>query len=868
MSTLSQRSFSGGEITPSLYARTDISKYITSLRTCRNYQVLKHGGARQRSGTTFIGEVKDSSKAVRLIPFNFSLTDNYVLELGDLYIRFIKNGSYIYESTQVITGITNANPAVVTITSHGYSNGDEVQLDDVVGMSGINDRNFKVANVTANTFELQDLNGVNFDSTSIGTYNSGGTAKRIYEIVSIWGESVLFDLNYVQSADVLTVVHQAGGTRNISRISDTNWTANTGFGVSTESSATSPIPSVSGASGTVAEWVVTGVDSSGRERGAAITVGANSLPTSGSPRTVSWSSSSNAVSYRVYRRDNGVKASISFFGFIGEVVDSGSNSFIDDGVVPDLADQPLDLVNFEESINGSANAVTYYQQRLIYGGIFGGLDELVAASTIGDFENFYRYNDPITASGPVVFNLSGRQINTIRHMLDLNGLVLFTEASEIIAQGDAAGTLTPTDINLRTQSYHGSGKLAPIVVDNTAIFVQGRGSIVRDFVFNESSAGYSGNDLTIFSTHLFEGYTLADWTYQKVTNSTIWAARSDGSLLGMTYLKEHQVLAWHKHDFDGGFVESVTSIPDGTEDSLYLVIRRTIDGNTKRYVEKLTTSQIEEIEDVVRMDSTKTSGAYNTTATTVTLSGGTTWGFDETITLTASAGVFDSSYVGDQIHIVGADGTIVKFTVDGFTSSTVLTGKPNKTVPSSMRNTAFTNWGHATKTIDNLWHLEGKDVSIFCDGFVAASPNNAAYTTKTVSNGQVVLDNHYVKKSVGLPYIADIETLDVDSSQGETARDKQHKVGQVNIFCEESRGLWVGPKPPTDDTVDPLEDLYEIKLRDKEDPDSPVDLKTEVVNVKIKSEWNSNGRVFIRQVDPVPSTILSIMPEGNFTFRG
>lgn len=890
MATLSQRSFSGGELTPSLYARTDIAKYITSLRTCRNYTILKHGGARSRAGTKFVGEVSDSDRKVNLIPFIVSNTETYVLEFGHQYIRFIKNGGYITETAQAITGITQANPGVVTINAHGYSNGDEVALSDIVGMTELNGRNFKVNNVTANTFELQDMDSVDFDTSGLTAYVSGGFAAKIYEVSTTITESELFTFRYIQSADVFSFVDS--GVNELKRFSDTNWTVekvesnrnttNTNtFYDPTFISGRGIVPAAVGIPtkryGVTAVSRVTGresllhTDSLGNN---------NPSPTGGSTNTLTWNRGEEDSFYRIY-----VFTGTNGFAFLGEVVadvDSTTVSFVDDGsVTPDLSDlsppahssdgfygSSLDVgwsvVN--DFTTGSGNtfyteAIAYYQQRLVLSG-----GETVKLSEVGNFKQFeIGGNRTTTASSPITFTLSGRQINNIQHILDLNGLVLFTTGSEIVAQGDSGGTITPTAINLRTQSYNGSGDLAPIVIDNTALYIQERGSIVRDFQYSDSINGYAGNDLSIFSTHLFDGYTLSDWTYQKVPNSTVWAVRSDGILLGLTYLKEHQVLAWHRHDFDGGEVESVCAIPEGNEDVLYLSIKRTIDGSTRRYVERMSSSQIDDIKDVTRMDSHLTYDGRNTSATTMTLSGGTTWDYDETITLTASASYFASSDVGKQIHLTGSDGTIIRFTIEGYTSGTVVTGKPNKMVPASMQAVAISDWSKALQVLTGLWHLEGKDLSVFGDGFVASSPYNESYTTVTVSNGTITLDQHYSVIHAGLPFICDVETLDVDTSQGETGRDKKHIVSNVNLFVEETRGLFVGPKPP--DGSDPLEDLYEIKLRDTEDQDSPVELKTEVINVEIKSEWNSNGRVFIRQVDPVPSTILSIMPEGDFTLR-
>ena len=189
-------------------------------------------------------------------------------------------------------------------------------------------------------------------------------------------------------------------------------------------------------------------------------------------------------------------------------------------------------------------------------------------------------------------------------------------------------------------------------------------------------------------------------------------------------------------------------------------------------------------------------------------------------------------------------------------------------MPADLQAVAVTDWDRAVDQVSGLWHLEGETVSVFGDGFVVASPNNASYDAITVTGGIVSLDKPYAVIHIGLPYISDAETLDIDTPTGETISDKAKLVGEVNMFVEDTRGLWVGSKPPASDVIDPLQDLREFKLRDIEDYDSPPSLTTENISVNIKPEWNSNGRVFVRQVDPIPSTILSISPAGKFPFTG
>jgi hypothetical protein len=513
------------------------------------------------------------------------------------------------------------------------------------------------------------------------------------------------------------------------------------------------------------------------------------------------------------------------------------------------------------------SAVAYYQQRLG----FANTDEepeKVFFSRSGDFKDF-SVSSPVQDDDAVSFELAGREVNEIRHLLDLGTLLVFTTGGEFNIQGDSAGTLIPTAVNARQQAYHGSSILKPLIAGESALFVQNRGNVVRDLAFQFNNDRHLGSDLTIFSTHLFQGFTLRDWTFQENPNSTVWAVRSDGVLLGMTFVREHQLFGWHRHDFQGDTVEQVAAVPEGVEDALYIVVKRTLSGlasfggSSRRYVERLDTRAVEEdtIEDYVGMDSTLTyDGAV--TGKTVSLSTGTGWLYTDTITATASAATFSSTDVGKQLRIVGSDGTIIRMSIDAFSSTTVVTGKPNKTVPASMQGVAISEWAIAIKDVAGLWHIEGEDISVLGDGFVEGSPNNAAYTKKTVSSGKVTLDRHYAVIQAGLPVLNDLGSLDIDSTQGETMMDKRKLISEVFASVEKSRGMWVGVNAPTDDTVDPLERLTELKIREKEGYDDPVQLATETVGLNITGEWSEGGQVFIRQVDPVPLTILALVPAG------
>ena len=135
MVKLVQPSFASGEIAPRLYGRVDISKYAIALRTAKNAIVYPSGGVANRPGTEFVGPAKAHSTNVRLIPFEASSSDTYALEFSNLALRPIRNGGHVLEAAKTISGATSANPVVITANSHGYDNGDEVRITEVVGMT-------------------------------------------------------------------------------------------------------------------------------------------------------------------------------------------------------------------------------------------------------------------------------------------------------------------------------------------------------------------------------------------------------------------------------------------------------------------------------------------------------------------------------------------------------------------------------------------------------------------------------------------------------------------------------------------------------------------------------------------------------------
>jgi len=220
-----QRSFTAGELSPSVQSRADITKYSAGLNLCENMFVRAQGGVYSRPGTRFVGELKDQSKKGRLIPFSYNTAQTYMLVFEENLIRVVKNGEFVLKAAATITNITQANPAVVTTSAaHTFLNGESVTITGVIGMTEVNGNTYVIANVTATTFELQGV-----DSTAFTAYTSGGSAQSdaIYEIVTTYTEAQLPRLGYTQSADTMTIVHPDHDPANLTRAADADWTLST-----------------------------------------------------------------------------------------------------------------------------------------------------------------------------------------------------------------------------------------------------------------------------------------------------------------------------------------------------------------------------------------------------------------------------------------------------------------------------------------------------------------------------------------------------------------------------------------------------------------------------------------------------------------
>ena len=309
-------------------------------------------------------------------------------------------------------------------------------------------------------------------------------------------------------------------------------------------------------------------------------------------------------------------------------------------------------------------------------------------------------------------------------------------------------------------------------------------------------------------------------------------------------MREHEVWGWSRHDTDGTF-ESVCTIAEGDEDATYFVVKRTINGATKRYIERLNTRVFTDVADAFFVDSGLSYDGIHTGSTTMTLTAGlgaNVWSHQSTQTLTASGSTFVSGDVGNTIVLTVGTETLV-CTIQAYTSATAVSVKAGRDVPSTFRSVAVSSWAKGVDEISGLGHLEGKTVAILADGNVEAQ--------KTVASGAITISHPATKIHIGLPIQADIQTLNLELGQP-TQQGKKKSISEVTLRVEESRGGKIGYD---------ADHLTEFKQRAYEPYGTATSLKTGDISVTMPSTWRSEGSIFFRQDDPLPMTLLAVIPE-------
>lgn len=878
-------SFGGGEISPRLYGRADLQKYQAAAAAIQNYIVRPEGGLQRRHGTRFAGETKDHTKRTRLIRFVFSTIQAYMLEFGDAYIRVWKDNAPVTSSTKNITGITQASPAVVTSNAHGFSNGDRVVVVSVGGMGQVNNREFTVAGAAANTFQLSGVN-----STAYDAYTSGGTASKIYEIVSPYLEADLDSIYVTQSADVLYITHPSYAPRTLTRTAHTSWTLGT-YGLSkgpfaplnTDSAVRVCVGHTDvaknyrpGKSTTIRanadmftadhvgslfymreillDQLAVSPWQASQARGSVgdqksndgkvyelIQVGAGSVAGQVAPTHTegdAWDHPVGAVDYCKWRYLHSRTAVFRITAYTdaktvtadivtqcptglnqpvrtitGAANDGSGNIRITSAAhgytdgdyvlvqnvagtteangywpVEDCAANTFDLVGSAfvnaYTANGTSRrfatwlwalgafsaergypaCVALHEQRLVFGNTeaqpFG-----LWASRSGDYPNF---SIGTLDDDAISYNIAANQVDPIRWIASAADLVIGTLAQELAAYGGGLGDpITPTNTRIVPQSGEGSNAAQPVKVGTELIFANRAGRKLFSLAYGSAGNAYAARDLLELAEHLTgPSKTIKAMAWAKNPSSTLWVLLSDGTLIAGTYRPDQEFIAWAPQPITGT-VESIAVIPSvgGTVDELWMVINRTINGGTKRYVEYLAAP------------------------------------FEPTISTDKN----DMGYVDSGLRYSGS----------------------------------------AASSFSGLWHLEGQTVKVVANG--------ALHADCVVTNGKITLDGSYTNVWAGLAYTSRLRTLRLEGASMGSSMAKTRRTARLSVLVHNAIG---GKAGPSSETI-----MEELVRRDASDPtDASPPMRSGIFDVFPAGDFDLDGQLAVVQDEPMPLDILAIMP--------
>lgn len=580
----------GGEITPSLWGRVDLDKVKVGLAKCRNFAPFAHGGARFRMGTQFITEAKGECV---LKAMDYSSEPTIFVEMGNKYMRFIKDGAYIEK---------DGSPYEIV------SPYEKDELRHVRCAQSI-DMNFMVDGYHAPRIlsRYSDTNWVidNYDFMYGPFLPMNGDETHTMKVVSYGGSSGLYGqtVTITSNKDVFTS-DDVGRWVKI-EYADEGGVINDG----------SKDPASAGV--VAGPWVVDGkwemryrfansnnyaVDVQYSVDGGFTWNTYDSCPDITKEATVTITGELRAEDYnnvmpriRLYATGD----AYTFYWTIKKVreyrwgyvkITNYVNAKNVRGTVYRRCSQlnvPVStwaLGAWGESVGYPSTVAFHPGDRLMFGGSWSMPSDLWA-SCVGDYFN-YEVSMEAFDDEAVNIPIRSRHLDVIRGIIPLRDMVVMTSGGEWVVRGAGQNTpITPDSAYVSAQGFRGSSMVEPVIAGNSVLFVQRYGSRVRDLSYTYEEDGYDSIDRSIYATHLFEGHSIVDWCYQQEPYSIIWAIRDDGKILGFTWMKEHDVWAWHLHELGGGGIaESIASGRGERSDEVYIVVKR---GNN-RYIERLT----------------------------------------------------------------------------------------------------------------------------------------------------------------------------------------------------------------------------------------------------------------------------------------
>lgn len=876
--------FVQGEVAPDLTVRQDIPLFLKALQRCENFIVLPQGPVTFRCGTRYVHHTRRHNSAI-YIPFQFNDVQAYLIEATDRRFRFYKEDGIVLEGTISASSISSANPGVWTAIAHGLVTGDEVFVNGVYTAGGpvgkLNGQSFLVVRLTADTFSLTDQFGTGIPTNDLAAITVPGTVNRIFELITPFEEAQLGNLQWAQTADTMVICSQAYEIRTLTRSSHTSWTMR-----SWSRYTTALIPGYAGPFlhdttnyPFTKPIAITGIS---QANPAVITVAGGF--TSTDPDFL-------VTGDRIYLNDIvGMTELNNRFFTVGTVTNTtaqlvGENStgygaWVSGGFVEPVGARkyPACVSFTDDSRISFANTLNNPETMWFSRG-----PSSAGALRFGDF------TQGSNASDGLLFTLAPLRgkVDSIRWMTNTDKYIAVGTFGSVrrLYGASEAEPLTPSSVTAKAANSDGVDNAIPVVDGATTMFIA-RGQLsLQSLEFDYQIDGYAPNDMNLVSYHLTQ-VGITKIVRQIARPVIIWCLRSDGVLLGMTYKAKENIAGWHQHRVGGnGFVEDIGVLPrEANGEILYLIVKRTINGRTVRFIEYITdtpvwpdpldfltdsyllasgdnnfsqedenrffSAQYERQKEGNYLDAASVydGSAYGTAANaTLTVGTGADTPDQTGVLFTTSGGSpFTSDMVGRQIWgkfdpITGYGGGRAEITAYNSGGSVTVTILSEFLEGGASFDPG--DWFITATEVSGLAYLEGEIVGVMTDGAIPDS--------QIVENGVITIEEPASVIRVGYKYRGIVKTFPID--QGGVSGPAQNKnkiIAELAVRLLNSAGLKFGTNPYA------LQDLTFRRMTDI--TGRPVPLFTGSAREVYSDIWEEDKTMLILQDNAQPTTILGL----------
>jgi hypothetical protein len=668
---------------------------------------------------------------------------------------------------------------------------------------------------------------------------ASGTAETSnpLELPHQYKEHELRDIKYVQSADVMTLVHPSHPIRELRRYGPYDWSL-----LEPSFSAAPPTPGTG-------DWSLV-KDGDGNDRVYRYKIayeyesGEEGPPSAEKQEEMDPIDQTHKITILVdypfpvgVVRANVYKYKAGTFGFIG-VVEDAAGLLENTELNPEADLTPIIPRNPFDDPGEYPAAVGYFEQRRFFGGSDEGPDT-IEGSQVALYSNFSK-SEPTKDSDAITATLNSTQVNRIRHLVGMQSLLIGTSGGWWkLARGEQG--LTPAlEGGITEQTSIGCSNIAPLKVGSSLLWVARGDRSVRDLGYDFSNDAWGGSELSLLSAHLLESHRIVEWAWQQDPLSAVWMVRDDGVLLCMTFNKEQEVVGWSRHDTDGTF-ESIACVSEPEGDVVYVVVRRRVNNQWRRQIERFATRIVRDLRDSHFVDAgvvvdnprpiigLTTGGILDVRAPDHGCVAGA---------IVEVAGVTGPTQVNDRQYVVRSVSGSHLDLGDLETGESVSTvGWPDWTGGGSVRR--------AVTTVTGLGHLIGKTVSILADGNV--------HPPRVVSgSGIVTLDWPASRVHVGLPYVSELQTLALPMAPEQFGRRK--RLTAFQLWISQSRSVRAAAVPEQGQEPD----WEELAQRTDEAWDLPTRLVSGMVQLQLPQKWQDTGQGLVQQVNPLPLEVLAV----------